>query len=71
MTVWEFANNNPFSAFCIALCAAYAVTWFPYSVVLIFRRYYRHKMVIAHGWPTAKLMDADGDIVHPKCKCDD
>tara|TARA_Y100000815_G_scaffold7325_1_gene6964 strand:- start:910 stop:1149 length:240 start_codon:yes stop_codon:yes gene_type:complete len=29
-------------------------------------RFLRHRNIKAHGWPSSHLMDADGDIVHPK-----
>lgn len=61
-----FADKNPVTAFFIALIAAYVITWFPYSIYLMVCRYFRYRMVREHGWPTAPLMDADGDIVHPR-----
>lgn len=29
-------------------------------------RWLRSRNIAAQGWPSAHLMDADGDIVHPK-----
>ena len=35
----------------------------PFKIV---SRAFRMIMVCTRGWPTMPLMDADGDIVHPK-----
>lgn len=36
------------------------------SVIKIINRFIRSSNIKAVGWPTNPLMDADGDIVHPK-----
>lgn len=58
---WQWATVHWFLTFLVA------------SAVIsgIFRtinRVLRTVKVIARGWPTAPLMDADGDIVHPEKK---
>ena len=55
MNIWDFFDKHTILAFLI-ICSAY------YVVV----RFFRLVMVACCGWPTAHLMDADGDIVHPK-----
>lgn len=36
------------------------------AVVSLVSRTYRVILVLTRGWPQMPLMDADGDIVHPK-----
>ena len=55
----EWALANPYLT---ALIVASSIH-LPFSVIT---RIYRVIMVCARGWPTAPLMDADGDIVHPE-----
>lgn len=39
-------------------------------ILKMWNRWLRHRNIMARGWPTAHLMDADGDIVHPKPRAD-
>lgn len=69
---YTFASNQPFLTWCLAwgifpICAMIgriltAPFRYPY---LAYKRKLRSKDIQARGWPTAHLMDADGDIVHP------
>ena len=36
-----------------------------YYAFKAYNRKKRSENIAAHGWPTAPLMDADGDIIHP------
>lgn len=46
--------------------ATSAILTTPFNAALrAYGRYLRAKNIRARGWPTAPLMDADGDIVHP------
>lgn len=66
---WDFATARPFTAWLIAWGFWVIPTVFAIPFKFVFRvwnRWLRHRNIALHGWPTAKLMDADGDIVHPK-----
>ncbi len=41
------------------------------SIYYLLARLMRCIQISLRGWPTAPLMDADGDIVHPKKDGDD
>lgn len=68
-SILEFAGNHPFLAWCALwgiwpICGIFTT---PFNVA--FRSYNRHcrsKNIATRGWPTNPLMDADGDIIHPK-----
>lgn len=59
---YAFAGDHPFltSFLGLLVLAAWSGPW------SVFRRVIRSFDIQAHGWPTAPLMDADGDIIHPK-----
>ena len=69
---FAFASEHPFLTWLLAW-GIWPVTWaaqhiltFPFS--LAFKAYNRHlraRNIRRHGWPVNKLMDADGDIIHP------
>lgn len=66
---WAFADNHPFVAWCMAwgVWAVPVTISIPFtSWVKIRSRRYLSTNIQAQGWPTNPLMDADGDIVHPK-----
>lgn len=58
MGFWPWVTEHWFLAFLLFFTAI------SMSGTLISRTY-RLIMVLVRGWPTAPLMDADGDIVHP------
>ena len=65
---YEFASNHPLLTWCLAwaifpICSVFRAP-FKYAF-LAYNRRRRSLNIIARGWPTAHLMDADGDIVHP------
>jgi hypothetical protein len=63
--VLTFMGDHPIVTVLLAWCVAglaYKVARLPY---LMLNRWLRHRNIVAHGWPTHPLMDADGDIVHP------
>jgi hypothetical protein len=69
--MWEFAKSSPGFTFLIVWVLAWAaVQPFKYAFQAYNRRL-RSANILAHGWPTAAHMDADGDLVYPKCKCED
>lgn len=55
----QWALNYPYLTFVIVLCSIHL----PFNLV---KGFCRMVMVLARGWPTQPLMDADGDIVHPQ-----
>ncbi len=55
-----FMSESPFLGFLI-ICSAY----------YILARSLRCIQIAIRGWPANPLMDADGDIVHPKKDGDD
>lgn len=69
---YAFASENPFLTWFLAwaifpVCSMIATILtapfrFPY---LAYKRRLRSGDIQSRGWPTAPLMDADGDIVHP------
>ena len=69
---YAFATENPYLTWFLAW-GIWPVCWMLTSVLTApfgfafkaYNRTLRAKNIRAHGWPTAKLMDADGDIVHP------
>lgn len=65
MSFWEFvlkfAGQNPFT-FLIIICATYYGWKCPWIVI---KRAIRSRDIQKHGWPSAKHMDADGDLVYP------
>lgn len=64
--MWIFADHHPYIAF-FALCVAAGTITAPLRWSwMAYNRFLRSKNIAARGWPTAPLMDADGDIVHPK-----
>ena len=64
--VIRFADTSPWLTFfmfwiaCYTVVAPFRLAWMAYN------RYLRSKNIAAHGYPTVKYMDADGDIVHPE-----
>lgn len=70
--ILRFAGEHPFLAWCLAwaiwpVCSMLATVLsspfrYPY---LAYNRRLPSQNIRAQGWPTAPLMDADGDIVHP------
>lgn len=73
---FNFASNHPFTAWCMAW-GLWPICWmireisisvltapFRYGYHAYIRRL-RSRNIRLHGWPTARHMDADGDIVHP------
>jgi len=56
---WPWAMEHWFLAFLLLYVAIVM------SAKLVSRTY-RLIMVLVRGWPKAPLMDADGDVVHPK-----
>lgn len=74
--ILAFASQHWFLAWC-ALWLIWAIVplaWVVMTIILAPFRYInrrdaraeRTKRILAHGWPTQDLMDADGNIVHPK-----
>lgn len=66
---FAFAGDHPFLTFFLAwmiypICSAISSP-FRYAY-LAYGRKVRGRSIAAHGWPKNPLMDADGDIVHPK-----
>lgn len=64
--ILQFANEHWFLAF-LVICSVYYLL--KYMMVIPFRiinRFFRSRNIKHHGWPTNPLMDADGDIIHPK-----
>lgn len=58
---YAFASENPFLTFFLGVLVL--VAWSgPWAVL---RRVIRSIDIQTNGWPTAPLMDADGDIIHP------
>lgn len=57
MTVWDFADRNPWTAFFLACI-------FAWMVVTPIRLYFRSRNIAASGWPPVHL-DADGDTQLP------
>ncbi|WIY25063.1 hypothetical protein [Parasedimentitalea psychrophila] len=71
---WVLAQNRPITAWLIA----WGFWVIPTTIgipcryaFLTFNRWMRHRNISNQGWPTAPLMDADGDIVHPKTETPD
>lgn len=72
---FEFAGEHPFTAWLMAW-GLWPLCWMGQSVLTTpfrmaygaYKRRLRSKDIQSHGWPTARLMDADGDIVHPPIK---
>lgn len=66
--LFTFMGNHPFLTWCIAW-AIWPICWTiqaPFSLAFrAYNRALRSRNIAARGWPTAPLMDADGDIVHP------
>lgn len=61
-----FAGNHPIVTVILAWAISGAVAApFKYAY-LAYSRHLRSANIRDRGWPTAPLMDADGDIVHPK-----
>lgn len=58
MTYLSWIGEHPFLSFALFLIAENLI-------LRLACRTYRLIMVALRGWPTAPLMDADGDIVHP------
>jgi hypothetical protein len=42
------------------------LSWVGNLIFKFYNRRLRSKNILAHGWPRARFMDADGDIVHPR-----
>lgn len=69
--MWEFAKANPGTTFLIVWVLAWAATQpFKYAW-LAYNRKLRARNIASHGYPTTAHMDADGDLVYPKRKCED
>lgn len=64
--MWVFADHHPLVSFFMLGIVAGTITAPLRWAWMAYNRHLRHKNIIARGWPTAPLMDADGDIVHPK-----
>ncbi|TCU34036.1 hypothetical protein EV129_11319 [Rhizobium azibense] len=70
--LFQFAGNHPFLTWFIAW-GIWPVCWTVHAVLTTpfrcaygaYKRKLRSRDIQAHGWRTARLMDADGDIVHP------
>lgn len=67
--ILAFAGEHPVLAWCFAwavwpICGIFTAP-FKYAF-RAYNRKIRGGNIRAHGWPTNPLMDADGDIVHPK-----
>lgn len=68
----KFAGEHWFLTWCLAW-GIWPICWTATSVLsapfrypyLAYNRRLRSLNIRARGWPTAPLMDADGDIVHP------
>ncbi len=75
---FKFAGEHPFLTFCLAW-GIWPICWTVRVIVslpftLAFKAYNRRLRAMnirAHGWPTARFMDADGDIVHPPATAED
>ncbi|MEO1208436.1 MAG: hypothetical protein AAFX78_02740 [Cyanobacteria bacterium J06638_20] len=63
---WSLAIERPFLAFCIALIMLAAVSSICSLVFRMWNRLMRSRNIAQQGWPTNPLMDADGDIIHPR-----
>lgn len=69
---FEFAGDHPFLTWLMAW-GIWPVCWTVQAVLVspfriahsAYRRKLRSRDIQAHGWPTARFMDADGNIVHP------
>lgn len=59
MNMWQFMSDSPILTFFITVIIAHNLAW-------VINRIIRHLNIRSAGWPSAPLMDADGDIVHPK-----
>ncbi len=65
----NFMSANPFLTWCLAWgiwAPVYAIVQPIRYAYLAYSRTLRSRNIRERGWPTAPLMDADGDIVHPK-----
>ena len=61
-----FAAGHPLLTLVLAfVVATVVVAPFKYAALAV-SRYCRSRNIAARGWPQNPLMDADGDIVHPK-----
>lgn len=70
---FNFASNHPILTFFLSWGiwpACWAVTHvltYPFKVAyMAYKMHLRAGNIRAHGWPKTPLMDADGDIMHPK-----
>lgn len=70
---YAFASENPFLTWFLAwgiwpVCSMItSVLTAPLVCALnAYNRSLRARNIRIHGWPSSPLMDADGDIVHPK-----
>lgn len=75
MNAFEFMLANPWLTWALAwglwpICwAISSILTTPFNVAFkAYNRRLRSKNILARGWPTAQLMDADGDIIHPPVK---
>jgi hypothetical protein len=42
------------------------ISWVGNWIFKFYNRWMRSRNIAAQGWPKARFMDADGDIVHPE-----
>ena len=71
---WIFADHHPFWAWCMAwgLWIIPSIVAIPFNFAFrVINRRMRARNIAARGCPTNPLMDADGDIVHPKVATDE
>jgi hypothetical protein len=64
MNAWQFMSESPWLTFFLLWLVVH-------HIALVLNRIIRHFNIRKAGWPTAPLMDADGDIIHPKDEDDD
>ena len=62
MNILQAAVDAPWLAG-FAIYVAYYALRLPFWA---WNRLLRSRSIASHGWPTNPLMDADGDIVHPR-----
>lgn len=66
MSIWDFMDKHWFVALVLICVTGGTITAPARYAFLAWNRHCRSKNIALRGWPTNPLMDADGDIVHPK-----
>lgn len=63
---FEFARGNPGFATLMVIAVGCTIVGALNMPFRMYNRHLRSKNIAARGWPTNRLMDADGDIIHPE-----